>query len=310
MHVGLATSTPLVDCEELYAHALSALQASFQREGNALVAFDRIDEDAASHSRQRSARKLLDDRELGTAFQPIWDLEGDRPLGFEATARPSADYALSGAELHDVAEAIGRTSELDELSWRWALTRAEELTGDIALFLPASNSTGQDDASVERLRTLVANSSRTPEQVVLVFTEKSSETRELLSGQTARLRAAGFKIALDNVGAHGSDPDIVEAVFAEYVILDASIVKDAPTDAVARGMLSTICGLAGKRGSHVIAAGVDNETVLRFLREELPTWATGTVRGAQGTLLGRPADGKPVLRPAPYPPMPREKTQA
>ena len=65
---------------------------------------------------KKALQQLLLDRELDMAFQPIWDLQEDRVLGYEALARPPAHYGFSGPEqLFTVAHGSKMVHELDVL---------------------------------------------------------------------------------------------------------------------------------------------------------------------------------------------------
>ena len=87
----------------------------------------------------RRVRRLLEEHRLSIAFQPIWDLERKVVLGYEALARPSVEYGLAGpAEAFDVAEAMGRAPELDELCREAILSRARDLPEDALLFINIS----------------------------------------------------------------------------------------------------------------------------------------------------------------------------
>ena len=75
--------------------------------GSAIVVFDEISSSTSlTHpDGVRGLGELLEHGELDVAFQPIWDLERNAILGYEALARPDARFGFSGpGELFDLAE--------------------------------------------------------------------------------------------------------------------------------------------------------------------------------------------------------------
>jgi diguanylate cyclase (GGDEF)-like protein len=301
--VGVATLTEGMGSADLHEQADVALYEAKRRGRNSVVSFEELGGAAVVPAEKvRSVRALLDDEVLGTAFQPIWDLQRNRPLGFEALARPPAAYGLSGpAELFQIGEMIGRSQDLDLLSWRCALERARELPDDVLLFLNVSPFTADHgDTPVDRLCEVVRASSLSPSRVVVEFTEKWSGRRDLVLEQAERLRAFGFKLALDDVGAGSGDLEMMARMPVDFLKIDLHVVKKARTDKTARGVLYAITAFAAHSGSYVIAEGIEDEVTLEFLRGiQSDSAAPIVVRGGQGYLLGRPQEGPPVVGPSP-----------
>lgn len=306
--IGVATLSGSMDFSDLHERADVALYEAKRRGRNAVVSFEELGGAAIVPAEKvRAVRKLLEDQQLGTAFQPIWDLEGDRPLGFEALARPPAEYALQGpAELFEIGEMIGRTQELDALSWRWALERAADLPDDVLLFLNVSPFTADHgDAPIDRLYEVVRQSSIPPGQIVVEFTEKWSGRRDLVIEQAERLRALGFRLALDDVGAGSGDLEMMARLPVDFIKIDLHVVKNARHDPTARGVLFAIAAFAAHSKSAVIAEGIEDQGTLDFVRSaDVDGSARISIKGGQGYFLGRPAEGSPVVVPAPYGPLP------
>jgi EAL domain-containing protein (putative c-di-GMP-specific phosphodiesterase class I) len=107
-----------------------------------------------------------------------------------------------------------------------------------------------------------------------------------------RLEALGCEVALDDFGGHAPSYGYLRTVPAHYFKIDSALVEAAPTDRVARAMISAIVRMAGDLGIQTVAESVELDTELQAVR------SLG-VDYAQGFLLGRPKsitdfDFKPV----------------
>jgi predicted signal transduction protein with EAL and GGDEF domain len=136
--IGLASSYP-DDCtsEVLQEQAHLAISEAKRRSHNTIVAFEDIRESVCliAPAKVHALRRLLRERRVNTVFQPIWDVEQNRLLAFEALTRPPVEYGFSGPqEAFDIAEKIGRAHELDYVCVHAILERAAELPSDALLF--------------------------------------------------------------------------------------------------------------------------------------------------------------------------------
>jgi EAL domain-containing protein (putative c-di-GMP-specific phosphodiesterase class I) len=96
-----------------------------------------------------------------------------------------------------------------------------------------------------------------------------------------RLESLGCEVALDDFGGHASSYGYLRTVPAHYFKIDSALVGAAPTDRVARAMISAIVRMAGDLGIQTVAESVELDTELQAVR------SLG-VDYAQGFLLGRP----------------------
>jgi EAL domain-containing protein (putative c-di-GMP-specific phosphodiesterase class I) len=239
-----------------------------------------------------AVRRLIDEADLSTVFQPIWDLDAEVLLGVEALTRPAPRYGLSGpAEAFDVAEQLGRVHDLDVICVRSALRVAPELPYDALLFLNMSPQTLDIDAAGnDWLREAVEWAGLPVARVVVEVTERFGGRTASVVKCLGRLREQGFKVALDDVGTGNSGLEMLRQVGAEFVKIDRGIVAAAATEPNARAVLMAMATYAGQTGSFVIAEGIEDEETLEFLRQiDRPDVRTGPIiRGGQGFGLGRP----------------------
>lgn len=292
--------------DRLLQEADAALYEAKRRGRDVVATFGEVDGGSSLVTVERVAalRRLLDEGRMGAAFQPIWDLEGNRVIGYEALARPDDDYGFSGpAEAFEIAEAIGRAHQLDHLCCRTILARGQSLAAGALLFLNLSpQSLDHDLLTAEGLVSLVEAGGLVPGQVVLEITEQATARRSLVIEKARELHAMGFKLALDDVGAGNAGLEMLGSLPVDYVKVDRGVVTRAGADRSARAVLAAVLAFADQTGAYVIAEGIEDEAMLAFIRDPAlhPGLRKAGIRGAQGYLLGRPSEDLPADAPLPY----------
>ena len=288
------------DLATLREQADAALYEAKRRGRNAVVAFGEIAGDTAivSGATILAVRRLLAERAVTVAFQPIWDLERRVVLAYEALARPAGAYGLSGPqEAFDVAERIGRAHELDALCRAAILARAHELPPNALLFLNLSPAS-LDHALLagETLVEATTAAGLTPARVVLEITERSLTRPAVVIREAKRLRALGFRIALDDVGAGNAGLEMLRLLPVDYLKIDRAVVAGAVDDTTTRSVLAAILAFAREAGTFVIAEGIETEAMLDFVDRAGREPTGRTVRAVQGYLLGPPRATIPDAR--------------
>jgi len=278
----------------LWGRADAALLEAKRRGGNAIVGASEVADSVpvVTIEKVRAVRALIDAGAIDVAFQPIWDLSGTRVLGYEALARPRSSELSGPGEAFEIADSIGRGHELDAVCRRATLGVAGELPAGALLFLNVSPQSLEHDALAgDSLVLAVRGAGYEPERVVLEITERTDARKELLIPEAARLRALGFKLALDDVGAGNAGLEMLSALPVDFIKIDRAVVSAAVEDRGARAVMLAIMAFARESGSFVIAEGIESEAMLELARDPHPNGETRSVgaQGAQGFLLGRPA---------------------
>src|SRR3954468_5234131 len=293
--IALSGLRPGHEADTLLAEADAALYEGKRHGGTGIVHFDDVRDRVAvtRPDEVRALHRLLEDGALTTAFQPIWNLGAGTLLGVEALSRPEPGCGLSNpAQAFDVAEQVGRVRELDMLCVRTALRSAPELPPEALLFInvaPQTLDRDEDDAWILRA---VRAAGLEPGRVVIEVTERFGGRTATVLARLRRLRAQGFKLALDDVGTGNSGLEMLREVGSDFVKLDRSIVAGARAQSNARAVLLAMATFARQTGAYVIAEGIEDDALLEFVRtidDALPREAATMIQGGQGYGLGRPA---------------------
>jgi EAL domain-containing protein (putative c-di-GMP-specific phosphodiesterase class I) len=163
---------------------------------------------------------------------------------------------------------------------RRALEDAERsgLRGPFGLFINVEPAAATDlDQAIAALSALRERGVRP----VLEITERA------LIDDPARLiafaglaRAAGWRVALDDVGANSDSLTLMPFLHPEFIKLDLRLVQQRPDAAVAE-IMTTVTAYAEQSGAHVVAEGIETEV------HEYTARSLGATLG-QGWRYGRP----------------------
>jgi EAL domain-containing protein (putative c-di-GMP-specific phosphodiesterase class I) len=240
-----------------------------------------------------ACRKLLSEGGMRAVFQPIWDLDRNAVLGYEALTRFPADCELSGpGEAFEIAEVMGRAHVLDALCRYAILARAGDLPPESLLFLNVSPQTLDHDALTgDLLKQEVEAAGLSPGRVVLEITERSQARLEVVIREARRARDLGFGLALDDVGAGNAGLEMLRRLSVDFVKIDREVVAAALSDLKSRAVLGAIISFAQQTGAFVIAEGIETEAMIQVVRAPIEHDVARHVgvQGAQGYLLGAPS---------------------
>jgi EAL domain-containing protein (putative c-di-GMP-specific phosphodiesterase class I) len=281
---------------ELYARADHALYQA-KREGRTAIRVFDADHDERPLEGERLARaaqavvEIVAADAISPVYQPIVDVRSGIVVGFEGLSRPAAGTSFrDAASLFSLAEATGRTADLDWVCIRSILAGASKLDRGQTLSVNLSPKTVEaPEFQPQPLLGLVARAGISPERIVLEITERQGvENLEVLRAKLGACRDAGFRIAIDDVGAGNSGLRLLSQIHFDIVKIDLSLVHAGAQREASLDVVRSLTELATRWGAYAVAEGVETAGQLRMVR------SIG-LGHAQGYLLGRPM-AEPNLR--------------
>ena len=230
-------------------------------------------------------QRILENSDIKTLFQPIFDVSNQHILGYEALSRgPKSSELEMPSALFSAAIACNKISELELLCRSKAIENFVKLNLQGKLFLNVSPKTLLDPCHPkgETLH-LVEHFGLAANRVVIEVTEQEKvDDGCLLLKTIAHYRQLGFSIAIDDLGAGYSGLKQWSELCPEFVKIDRYFIDHCDQSVVKKEFLKSIIVLAKATNTQVIAEGIERVEELRLL-ESLG------VQHAQGFLLERPS---------------------
>jgi EAL domain-containing protein (putative c-di-GMP-specific phosphodiesterase class I) len=264
--------------DEMVATLADALRAGAAR--LAAHASRRADEpDRETAALRASLDRALD--ALWMAFQPIVSASRRRVIGYEALLRTDRAIFAGPLELLAAAERLDCTERVDERVFERVAARAPDAPPGALLFVnvhPAALVQSSLFAADNALAGIA-------DRVVLEITERSSLERVTdIDAKIDALRAAGFRIAIDDLGSGYSGLTSLVQLRPDFVKFDRVLVDGVHDSPARMKLLHSMDSLCRELGIQTIAEGVehaDDERALVAIGCDL----------LQGYHFGHPAKG-------------------
>lgn len=236
--------------------------------------------------------ETLREERLTVHFQPIVSADdaGD-VFAYECLLRGlSADgTVISPLRMFDAARSAGMLFYLDRTARLLAIEEISHLGLDTLAFINFNPASIYDPTSCLRstLRA-VRYSNISPESIVFEVTE-SDGVRDMkhLENILNHYRAAGFRVALDDLGSGYGSLNLLTRVRPDFVKLDMELVRDVDSDPYKAMVATRLLEMADDLGVKVVAEGVENARQHKWL-------IANGAHYLQGYYLAHPASTPPV----------------
>ncbi len=243
-------------------------------------------------SLENGLRTAIANGEMWVAYQPQVDARTGKIEGFEALIRweNPREGVISPDKFIPIAEESG---QIDKIGL-FVLTR-------VAHFIKRAKRqdfTVSINVSVKELRDpdFVTNIVKTlnhheigPNRIALEITESFLiEELDPVIERLSQLRAAGFKLSLDDFGKGYSSLSYLRSLPLDYIKIDKSFIDDILERGGSLPLAKSIISLSHQLGLKVVAEGVEERKQLDYLRENDCDYI-------QGYYYGRPEREETVL---------------
>jgi diguanylate cyclase (GGDEF)-like protein len=291
LSIGISLAGPTSTSQDLLTEADTALYRAKAAGRGRWEVFDAaMREEALALLALRSELSGAADRdEFRLHYQPIVDLGSGEPIGFEALLRwehPTRGLLAPGVFL-DVLEDSDADSPVAEWVLERACSDAAAWSGELFVSVNVSPRQLSRPELAIRVSDVLARTGLPPSRLWVEITEdRPLDTRQDVA-DVQRLRDLGVHVALDDFGTGYAGLTYLQRLPADTVKVDMVFVQRVVDDAVSRGIVTAVVGLANALGLRVVAEGVETEEQAAALREIGVTCAQGYLWGRPAPLPGR-----------------------
>lgn len=216
---------------------------------------------------------------LWMAYQPIVSAPHQTTMAYEALLRSGAPEVKSPADVLELAEKTHRLFDLGRAIRGSVAGELARLEPAVDVFVNLHPADLEDPELYDPASPLTQHAKR----VVLEITERASIAHDhALQDHCRQLRALGFRIAVDDLGAGYSGLTTLARVQPEFVKLDASLVRGLEGSTVNQLIVTAVLDLSSELGSRVVAEAIETPAELGMLRKL-------GVELMQGYFFARPA---------------------
>ena len=222
-------------------------------------------------------------RSLWMAYQPIVRASDSTVFAHEALLRSEEPVLPHPRAVLRAAEKVGRVQDVGRAVRDLVASDAAQTPDSSTLLFVNLHPEDLMDPAVYLPTALLT---RVASRVVLELTDRASLERVSdVPERLARLRALGFRIGLDDLGAGQSDPLTFARLEPEFVKLDITVVRGVDLDPSKRKMVQSMVRVCHNMGMLVVAEGVENAS-------ERDTLIDSGCDYLQGYFFGRPSSLK------------------
>jgi EAL domain-containing protein (putative c-di-GMP-specific phosphodiesterase class I) len=197
------------------------------------------------------------ERMLGTlwmAFQPIVDPGKKAVIAYEALLRSGEPALPHPGAILDAGERLDRLTELGRAIRARAAADFATAPPHALLFVNLHTR----DLTDPELSSPEAPLSKIARRVVLEVTERAAlETIRDVRARVAELRALGFRVAIDDLGAGYAGLTSFATLEPEFVKLDMSLVRGVDQSPIKQKLVASMSKLCRDMGMQVVAEGIE-----------------------------------------------------
>lgn len=203
--------------------------------------------------------RILEEKAIQYAYQPIVDVKSHKIFAYEALMRPVSDMLGRPDELLSVAAAQSKLKQVELLTWSLAIGQYYERKNrkeGIKLFI---NSIPNQWLSESDRKVLVVQYADILPDIVMEITESTQTNAEYEEEKRKFCNEWGIQCALDDYGSGYSNTDMLVTKRFDYVKLDMALIRNIHQDTNKQKLVKGTIEYCHSNHIRVIAEGIETQ---------------------------------------------------
>ena len=271
------------DVLELIKYSTHAMYRVKNSDRGSIGRFDKAiyRQNAELYTKLEALTRLISNRSIRFAFQPIVDLSDGSIFGYEALMRPTTKDFSSPLEILKTAEIYAKLPQIEQLTYevifQWISEHIPEIDGKMIFF----NTVSADYFTPDKLSRVHSEYQKCiPHMIFEILESAADETA--FAGKIESLRSDhGLKIAIDDYGAGYSNDFRLLNLSPNILKVDRFFIHNIDTNDDKQMIISNLITFCATKGIKMLAEGVET-------KEELAAVCRLGFDYAQGFYLGKP----------------------
>jgi len=249
----------------------------------------------ARRSMEIDLQRALVLEQFKLAYQPQFQIDGKRLVGFEALLRWSTHERgnVSPADFIPLAEETGMIGPLGEWVLRQACRDAAMWPAPLSVSVNLSPLQFKNPRLVELIVSALGSANLPPSRLDIEITEGAlMDDTDATVNILKQIKALGVKVSMDDFGTGYSSLSYLQKFPFDKIKIDQSFIRSLETNPDSAAIVRAVTALGESLGMMTIAEGVETESQLRQITDD-------GCRQVQGYLTGRPlpfADASILIR--------------
>ena len=205
--------------------------------------------------------RIIEERAVKYAFQPIVDVKTKKTFAYEALMRPQSEVLKSPADVLELAENHSRLGDIERISYFCALSQffSKEQDEQMKLFINSIPNQCLNDEEFEYLETEYGDKLT---DIVVEVIENTKVDEEKESKKHTWCKNHNIALALDDFGSGYSNTDMLILQKFAYVKLDMELVRSIHGSSSVRSLVASVIEYCHKNQRKVIAEGIETKKEL------------------------------------------------